>query len=60
MMPTRNPILEEVRAARDAIAREHDFDIERIGRAMQERQAQSARPVVRLQPKRIPQKKITG
>ena len=47
------PIIDEVRAARDAIAKEFGYDIERIARAMQERQAKGDRPVVRLQPKRI-------
>lgn len=56
MLP-RDPIVEEVRAARDAIAKEFDYDIERIGRAMQVRQAQNDRPVVRLPPKRIPVEK---
>ena len=59
-MPSRNPILEEVRSARDAIAKEFNYDIERIGRAMQERQANSDRPIVRLPPKRIPVEKKTG
>jgi hypothetical protein len=49
-----DPIIDEVRAARDAIAKEFDYDIERIARAMQERQAKGDRPVVRLPPKRIP------
>ena len=37
-MPSSDPIVDEVRAARDAIAKEFDYDIERIARAMQERQ----------------------
>ena len=59
-MPSRDPIVEEVRAARDAIAKEFDYDIERIGRAMQERQSHNDRPVVRLPPKRIPLEKKAG
>jgi hypothetical protein len=54
MPSSSDPIVNEVRAARDAIAKEFDYDIERIARAMQERQAQGDRPVVRLSPKRIP------
>ena len=59
-MATRDPIVEEVRAARDAIAREFDYDIERIGRVMQERQAKSGRPVVRLPPRLVPTDKKAG
>jgi hypothetical protein len=50
---TSDPIVDEVRAARDAIAKEFDYDIERIARAMQERQAKGDRAVVRLPAKRI-------
>jgi hypothetical protein len=59
-MPSRDPIVEEVRAARDAIAKKFGYDIERIARAMQARQAENDRPVVRLEPKRIPQEKKVG
>ncbi len=59
-MPSRDPIVDEVRAARDAIAKEYDYDIERIGRAMQEREAKNERPVVRLSPRRIPSEKKAG
>ena len=59
-MPSYDPIVEEVRAARDAIAKVFDYDIERIGQAMQERQAKSGRPVVRLSPKRIEVEKKVG
>lgn len=59
-MASPDPIIEEVRAARDAIAKEFDYDIERIGRAMQERQSKNERPVVRLPAKRIPIEKKTG
>jgi hypothetical protein len=53
MPSSSDPIVNEVRAARDAIAKEFDYDIERIARAMQERQTKGDRPVVRLPPKRI-------
>jgi len=59
-MPSRDPIVEEVRAVRDAIAKEFAYDVERIGRAMQQRQAKSGRPVVRLPAKRIPVEKKAG
>jgi hypothetical protein len=54
MPSSSDPIVDEVRAARDAIAREFDYDIEHIARTMQERQAKGDRPVVRLPPRRIP------
>jgi len=58
-MTPRDSIVEEVRAIRDAIAKEFDYDIELLGRALQERQAKGGRPVVRLAPKRIlPEKKV--
>jgi len=53
MPSSSDPIVNEVRAARDAIAKKFDYDIDRIARAMQERQAKGDRPVVRLPPKRI-------
>ena len=55
-----DPIVEEVRAVRDAIAKEYDYDIERLGRAMQERQSKSGHPVVRLPPRRILIEKKAG
>lgn len=59
-MQPRDPIVEEVRAAREAITKEFDYDIERLGHALQERQAKSDRPVVRLPPRRIPAGKKAG
>lgn len=45
--------VEEVREIRDAIAREFDYDIERLGKEMQAREVRSSRPVVRLPPRRV-------
>ena len=59
-MRSPDSIVAEVRAARDAIAREFDYDIERLGRAMRERQAKNDRPVVTLPAKRIPSEKKAG
>jgi hypothetical protein len=59
-MASRDPIVEEVRAVRDAIAKKFDYDVERIGRAMQERQSKNDRPVVRLPPRRIAIEKKAG
>ncbi len=48
-----DPIVDEVRAARDAIAREFDYDIEKLAQAIKAREAQSGRKVVRLPPKKV-------
>ncbi len=53
MLFSSDPIVDEVRAARDAITKEFGYDLERIARAMQEHQAKGDRPIVRLPPKRI-------
>jgi DNA topoisomerase VI subunit B len=45
MPSSSDPIVNEVRAARDAIAKKLDYDIERIARTMQEQQAKRDRPV---------------
>ena len=52
-MQKSDPIVDEVRAARDAIAKEFDYDIERLARAIKAREAQSGREVVRLPPKKV-------
>jgi hypothetical protein len=54
MSSSSDPIGDEVRAARNAIAKEFDYDIERVARTMQEHQAKGDRPVVQVPPKRIP------
>ena len=36
-----DPIVDEVRAARDAIAKKYEYDIERIARAIKAREVQS-------------------
>ena len=46
-------ILDEVRAARDAIAKEHDYDIEKLAQALKVREATSGRKVVRLPPRAV-------
>ena len=51
-MARKNPIIEEIHAARDAIARDAGYDLERIIEAARARQAASGRAVVRLPPKK--------
>lgn len=53
-----NPIVDEVRAARDAIAKECDYDIAKIAEAVRAREVQSGRTFVRLPPRKpLPAKK---
>ncbi|MBI4735803.1 MAG: hypothetical protein HY766_07045 [candidate division NC10 bacterium] len=44
----RDPIVEEVRAIRDAFAKRHNYDIDAIVRALQEASADAGRQVVSL------------
>lgn len=46
-------IIEEVRAARDAIAKEFDYDIEKLAEALKAREAKSGHKIVRLPPKEV-------
>jgi len=50
-MTDENPILEEIRAVRDTIAREHDNDVARIVRWLQESERRHGRDVVNLPPR---------
>jgi hypothetical protein len=50
-MEPSNPIIDEVRAAREALAREAGDDMETIVEAVRQRQAESGRTVVTLPPK---------
>ena len=52
MMRDVNPIVDEVRAVRDAIAKECDYDISKIAAAVRIREAASGRAVVRLPPRK--------
>ena len=52
-MNSSDLIVDEVRAAREALARESDNDIEKIVEAARARQAQSGREGITLPPKRI-------
>ena len=48
-----DPIVDEVRAVRDAIAKEFDYDIEKLSQAIKAHEAQSGRKIVRLPPKKV-------
>jgi hypothetical protein len=49
---TRDPIVEEVRAVRDAIAKEHDYDISAIFEMLRELGLQSGEKRIVLSPRR--------
>lgn len=50
---TQDPIIEEVRAVRDAFAKEHGYDIKAIVATLQREEAESGREVISLPPKRL-------
>jgi hypothetical protein len=59
-MPRKDPIVEEIHAVREAIAREAGYDLDRIIEAARARQVASGQPVVRLPPKKVaPTKKAS-
>jgi hypothetical protein len=51
-MKHRDPIVDEVRQARDAIAKKYDYDIEKLAEALRAEDARSGRKVVRLPPRK--------
>ncbi len=52
-MRSSDPIVDDVRAIRDAIAKEFDYDIEKLADAIKARESQSGRKVVRLPPRNV-------
>ena len=48
-----DPVVEEVRAVRDAWAKEYGYDIKAIVAAIQQEEARSGHPVVTLIPRRL-------
>ena len=58
-LTTDDPLVDEVRAIRDTLAKQFGYDIERLGREMQARDAQSGRETVRLSPRRVPTDEAT-
>ena len=49
----KDPVVEEVRAIRDAYAKQFNYDLEAICRDLKEQEAKSGWEVVSLPPKRI-------
>ena len=52
---TPDPIVEEVRAIRDEIARAHDYDIDALFEALRKMEAASGRQHISLSPRRAAQ-----
>ena len=50
----RDPIIDDVRAVRDAIAREHNYDLDSIFRMLRAREMTSGRSHVTLPPRLSP------
>ncbi|WP_437953681.1 hypothetical protein WME98_25445 [Sorangium sp. So ce296] len=46
-------IIDEVRAARDAIAEQYEYDIDKLAEALKAREAKSQRKIVRLPPREV-------
>jgi len=51
-MHRKDPIIEEIHAVREELARQADYDLERMIEAARARQAASGWQVVRLSPKK--------
>ena len=51
---TQDPIVQEVRAIRDEIAREHDYDINAIFESLRRAESSSRSEHVTLEPRRMP------
>lgn len=51
-VPWRDPIVAEVRTARERLFAEAGYDLETLGRQLRESQATSGRPVITLPPRR--------
>jgi hypothetical protein len=50
---TSDPIVDEIHAIREEIARRHDYDLDAIVEALQKASAQSGRHVVTLPPRPV-------
>lgn len=52
-MKYSDPIIAEIRAIRDAMAKDCGYDMEKLAQVLKAHEAQSGRKVVRRPPKRI-------
>jgi hypothetical protein len=53
----RDAIVEEVRRIRDVFAKEHDYDVRKIARALRREEVKSGRKLVTLPPNRLREKR---
>ena len=53
----KDPIVEEVRRARDAHAKQFNYDLDAICEDLRKREKASGQPTVSLPPKRVPKKR---
>ncbi len=51
-MPRKDPVIEEIHAIREELARAANYDIDKLLEAARARQAKSGRPAVRLPPRK--------
>lgn len=51
---SRDPVIDDVRAIRDAIAKEHNYDLDSIFRMLRSRETASGHPHVTLSPRPLP------
>ena len=56
----RDPIIEEVRRARDEYAKRFNYDLDAICKDLREKQGREGRKVVSLPPKPAPSRSPTG
>ena len=59
-MHDSDPIVDEVRAVRDAIAKKHDYDISKIAEAVRTKERESGRKYVTLPPRKPVSTRKTG
>lgn len=59
-MTWEDPIVKEVRTIRDKIAAEHNYDVEALGRYLQEQQKKEIRKIVTRPPRRPATKQAIG
>lgn len=57
---TKDPIVEEVRAVRDEIARESQYDLDEIFAALRKLETESPKPHVTLPPRKVERGRAAG
>ena len=52
-MKSADRVIDEIRAIRDAMAKECDYDVEKLAQRLKDRETQSGRKVVRRPPRPV-------